>query len=354
MTILFITENLGSGGAERQLTRLAAYCQHQGHKAIVVTWVNHNFHDGYLRENNVEHILLPPKNKVDRVLKVASLMRERKADAAISYLPMSNETAILARLLSPKTKLIVSERSFTTSWSRRRQLTNFLYRFADHIVANSNNEAKNIIEHCPALKSKTVAIPNSVELDVFQMKQEHKYHKPVRLVGVGRIIPSKNIVRLLEAIKKVIESGYDVQLNWYGAPLDKNYLKEIEGTTKRLGIAEKCLFHGECQNIQQAYTDNDIFVMPSLLEGYPNVMVEAMACGLPVAASTVCEHPFIIKDGENGALFNPHDTDAIADAIIHLLELPQSRLEKICRFNRNWVENNNSIRSLYDKYMELL
>jgi len=355
MKLIFVTENLGSGGAERQLTGLAALLSAKGRQCVVVTWIDKNFYASYLAENNVRHILLRPKGRFDRVRKLASIFRRERPAAVISFLPMANETAALASILCP-VKLIVSERSFTTNWDWRRRLTNLLYRRAAYIVANSNNEAQNIRVHCPKLASRTVAIPNYVDIERFSMTvpRVRDEGRPISFVGVGRVIPSKNILNLLKALAKVKEQGINFTFDWYGDTYNKPYLEEIKQLIKDLHIDDIFVLRGESNAIEEAYRQADVMCMPSTLEGYPNVMVEAMASGLPVVVSNVCEHPHIIKESINGFLFDPYDVDAIASAMIKAVNLSPQEATVMSQANRRKVIENNSIESFCEKYLELV
>lgn len=353
MTIFFVTENLGAGGAERQLTGLAAMLRRGGAECVVVTWVDRGFYELFLRENDVEHVLLRPRGKVDRVVKLAALFRERKADAVISFLPMANETALLASLLCP-VRVIVSERSFTVDWGWRRRLTNMLYRRAFRIVANSNNEARNLREHLPALANRIVAIPNYVDMEAFSPRTSFRPNSITRFVGVGRVIPGKNILRLLDALALLGSRGVRVRVEWYGSMYDKECVATIENRVAELGLDDSFKLMGECKDIARAYAAADFFVMPSLLEGYPNVLVEAMACGLPVVVSAVCEHPFIVEHGVNGFLFNPENTEEIVDAMGALIDLTVSQREKMSAANRKKIEENNSPESFKEQYLALI
>lgn len=354
MTILFVTENLGSGGAERQLTRLANAFKNNGHNPIVVTWIDKNFHGEYLQQKGIEHILLNPKNKLDRVFRIASIIRNKKANAVISYLSMANETCIFAKLLSP-VKLIVSERSFTSSWTFKTKIRYFFYRFANKIVTNSNNEANNIKLHCKNLSGKILTIHNFVELEKFKLRNfSNIMNNQKIIIGVGRVIPSKNIIRLIQALGIVYRKGYDFVFNWFGDTYDKEYLKEINKTIESNNLNGKFILRGECKDIFSEYQKANFLVMPSLIEGYPNVMIEAMASGLPIAASNICENPYIMQDGINGVLFNPYSIQEIENSIITLLSLTESQTIQIGRNNRNKTEVNNSIDNLYHKYLEIL
>lgn len=354
MKVVFVTENLGSGGAERQLTGLAAIFAQKGIECIAVTWVDKNFYASFLTENNVRHILLRPKGRWDRVKKLAAIFRKEKPDAVISFLPMANESCALASLLSP-VKLIVSERSFTTNWGWRRRLTNLLYRRAAYVVANSNNEAENIRKHCPRLAARTVAIPNYVDVERFASDIiRPRGGRPLALIGVGRVIPSKNILNLLKALRKIKSDGADFTFDWYGATYDKAYVREVEALICDLQLEDVFRLRGECKSIEQAYRDADIMCMPSILEGYPNVLVEAMASGLPVVVSNVCEHPHIVEDEVNGFLFDPYDVNDIYAAITKTVRLSAPEVALMARENRRKVINNNSIESFSEKYLSLI
>lgn len=354
MKIVLVTESLGSGGAERQLTGLAAIFARRGAECTVVTWVNKNFYSSFLRENNVRHILLHPTGRLDRVKELASIFRKEKPDAVISFLPMANETCALASLLIP-IKLIVSERSYTTNWGWRRQFTNLLYRRAAYIVANSNNEAKNIRTHCPILASRTLVIPNYVDINRFTSDiAKIRSDSHIAFVGVGRVIPSKNILNLLRALGRLKSDGIEFTFDWYGAIYDTTYVNEVETLVSDLGLQYVFKLRGECKDIEQAYRDADIMCMPSMLEGYPNVLVEAMASGLPVVVSNVCEHPHIVEDGVNGFLFDPYDVNAIYASMVKAIKLPPEAKTEMSKANRCKVIENNSIEAFYNSYFSLI
>lgn len=355
MKIFLVTENLGSGGAERQLTQLARLFKEAGHDPIVVTWENVNFFGEFLRTHSVKHILLRPHNKFDRVRKMSALMRQLKPDAVISYLPMANETVTLARLLclGVRMRLIVSERSFTVDWGMRRRLTNLLYRLADYVVANSNNEAENIRRHCPQLTKRTVAIPNMVDFKSFIEANPRSYQSPLQLVGVGRIISSKNIERLIRALAEVRHRGYDFHIKWFGSHYDSKCVESVKRAINEYDLADCFELKEASNNIAQVYAEADAFVFPSLLEGYPNVLVEAMASGLPIAVSAVCEHPHIVRDGENGFLFDPTDVASIADAICKLCSLSPGAANEMGARNRTYAVVHNSPQIFLKHYLDL-
>lgn len=354
--VLLVTESLGSGGAERQLVGLAVALKDRGHVPVVVTWLDKNFHKKSLDSNNIRHIILAPRGKLHRIMLLALIFRKLKPDAVVSFLPMANETASIASFFSP-VNLIVSERSYTTKWGLRRKITNLLYKRAKYIVTNSNNEADNIREHSKALAPKVISISNFVDTNRFMIvdRVNSKTKSKNLLVGVGRVIPTKNLLNLLQALFLVKNGGIDFNFDWYGdTTYNDKYFKEVNKVIVDLRLENEFRFRGESYDIEKAYQEADIMCFPSLLEGYPNVLVEAMACGLPIIASDVCENPFIVENNVNGFLFDPNDVNSIANAILKAVRLSDSEYSKISAENRNKVLKNNSIESFVQKYLELI
>ncbi len=102
------------------------------------------------------------------------------------------------------------------------------------------------------------------------------------------------------------------------------------------------------------YQKADVFCLPSFYEGFPNVICEAMACGKPVLASSVCDNTYLIEDGINGFLFNPFDSNSIAKAIKSLIELSQNERLEMGKRSRQIVENKTSQTKFLQKYIKLI
>lgn len=205
------------------------------------------------------------------------------------------------------------------------------------------------------MRNRISAIPNFVDLHRFSfVERSAPRGRKIRLVSVGRVIPSKNILTLLRAVATLRQQGIDLDYKWYGATYDREYLAAVTEEIVRHGLTDCFHLMGETTDIIPAYAEADFFCLPSLLEGYPNVLVEAMATGLPVVASAVCEHPFIISNGENGYLFNPYDSVDIARAIQALVNSSDSELTSMACNNRVKVMNNNTEDAFLRQYLVLM
>ena len=353
--ILLITEGLGSGGAERQICGLATLLTKAGYPCRLITYVENQFYEPYLHQNDVEYELVPRLlNKGTRVFRVVKYVRQYKPDVIISYLPSVNKTMCLARLFF-KAKLIVSERNNNTGITRKDRLQFNLYRMADLIVPNSNCQGNFICQSFPFLASKVRPIINFVDTNRFMPLETYKKNDVLRVVTVARYTQQKNVITYMKAIRLIKESGIKVHFDWYG---DKNhnatYYAEIETEYNKLNISDLLTLHDQNPKIEEEYHKADIFCLPSLYEGYPNAIAEAMSCGLPILCSNVYENPYIVKEGVNGFLFNPANPNDIASVIKHMLSLSSEDWRQMGMHNRRVCLKRNTEVAFLNSYIKLI
>ena len=113
-------------------------------------------------------------------------------------------------------------------------------------------------------------------------------------------------------------------------------------------------FKSATKSIINEYQSADIFCLPSLFEGFPNVLCEAMSCGLPVICSDVCDNAQIAVNGKSGYLFDPINADNIADAIEKILSQSDVELSKIGIYNRNRAIDCFSEEKFVNKYIDII
>ena len=353
--ILLITEGLGSGGAERQICGLAAMLTKAGHPCRLITYVENQFYEPYLRQNGVDYEFVPELwDKKTRVFRVAKYVRGYKPDVVISYLPSVNQTMCLARFFF-NAKLIVSERHNNTCITQRDKIQFNLYRKADIIVPNSNSQGNFIRRNFPFLADKVYPIINFVNVDRFS-PAEHPVHNDVlRIITVARFTQQKNVLTFIKAVRVVKEMGMKVHFDWYGDKKNNSaYYAEVEKEYRLLDIADYLTLHDPNQKIEEEYRKSDVFCLPSLYEGYPNVVAEAMSCGLPVICSNVYENPYIVEEGVNGFLFNPEDSKDIVRAIQQITMQSIEERNQMGRRNRQLCLERNTEDAFLKAYTELI
>lgn len=152
------------------------------------------------------------------------------------------------------------------------------------------------------------------ENDIFK-KLENETSK---LLCVSRLEPDKGLIYLLEALRVLKNMGYIFELDLIGDGADRSYLEEV---TKMLGLEDIVHFVGYVpfgQELLQYYRNSDIFVLPSLTEGVPQVIIEAHASGTPVIASSVGGVTQIIEHKVTGWLVAPGNVQQLTDGILRL------------------------------------
>lgn len=167
------------------------------------------------------------------------------------------------------------------------------------------------------------------------------------IVGyVGRLSAEKDLETLLRALGKLRGLGYPVHGLIVG---DGPLLGKLAALAGELGLGQHVTFAGHSPDPRLHYSAMDIFVLPSLREGLPNVLLEAMAMALPVVATPVGGIPQALKDGETGAFFPCGDAEVLTQIVAHFLDNPGLRTA-VGQNARRYVSANRS----FEKRMERL
>ncbi len=164
---------------------------------------------------------------------------------------------------------------------------------------------------------------------------EASIDRKTTLIYVGWMHPKKGVQFLIPAIELLSERRQDFRLVMCGAG---DLFEELKAQTQALGIEEWVDFRGWVKNeeVDALLHQSDIFVLPSLAEGMPNSLLQAMACGLPVVTTNVSSIPAIVTDGVNGFLIEPGDPQAICDALDRMIASPSLR-RSMAETNRKQV-----------------
>lgn len=354
--ILCLIDSLGAGGAERQMAYLSILLRRKGHDVKLVVFTRDNkFYDSFATEGGITPVYNEQGvNRFRRIWEIAKIVHRYKPDMTIAYKDGVCISAILAKAFG-NFKLVVSERSSTPNLTRLQKFKIFLYRFADYIVPNSCTQANYIKGFSPRLASKIKVINNTIDAELFHPAHNKEINGVPVVVTTGRIKYVKNILNYLQAIALIKEAGVKCHFDWYGKT-DQNdpYPNIVKEEVKRLGINDYITFHPASSEVAQVYRQSDIFCLPSFLEGFPNVICEAMSSGLPIVCSNVCDNPNIVEDGINGLLFDPKKPSDIAEKIMTILHFSHSDLEQMSKTNRRKIIDLCSENTFVSKYLSLL
>lgn len=350
--ILLIIGSLRAGGAERQFSGLAILLKQHGYDIKVITYEAGDFYLNVLVENGIDYEMCSElSSRITRPFKLARKIREWNPDVVISYLLSTNLSVCLSRLLI-KFNLIVSERNTTQHITLREQLAYRLYLCSDYIVPNSYSQKKFLERNFSFLRNKIRVITNFTDISHFY--PTYKTTNPVPVVlTLGRYVYQKNGLLYIRAISKLKEKGIRAKFVWYGDKTLECY-NEMHDLVQELDLTDYIELNGPTRNPLDVYQNSDIFCLPSLYEGYPNVICEAMACGIPIACSNVCDNGTIVKEDINGVLFNPLSVDSIADSLEKILRFSKDELANIGKTNRKFIETNNSSDKFINEYIKLI
>lgn len=358
MKILCLIDSLGSGGAQRQMVGLSDLLKRSGDQVKLVYYHDSHFYRFYLDEHQVEsECIRCSKYKFVNLFYVLKAIRSFRPDTVISYLDGSSLLACLAKITGTKFKLIVSERSSTKHLplTIKRRIKFFLYRRADYVVPNSYSEALYIREHYPYLKDKIRPITNYVDINHFRpIEKEKLFSNGIKIFVAGRILPSKNVLNFMRALQIVADKGFQFSVSWIGREEDREYFTQCLGEREKLGMNHIFQFKKESVNILEDYHQADVFCLPSWREGFPNVICEAMACGLPILCSDIGDNANIIQEGVNGFLFDPHSVESIAGIFIRFLQLNKNSIQQMGEESRRIALEKFSETKFIKQYLELV
>ena len=354
MKILCMIENLGQGGAERQLIGLAILLAKEGNEVRIIIYDEDFFYLPLLKGTGVVcEYIDKAKNKIMRIPRILRYVAKYKPDLIISFLANPSIIACVAKILVGGFRLIVSERNTNQSISFKDKIRFHLFKYADRIVPNSHSQKEFIKSHYPKLSDKVVTITNFVDTDYFCPNNEKQVNDVLKMVCVGRISQQKNVKLFIRAIKRVVDSGVHLEVDWYGLAFHP-YSDECEDMVNSLHLQEILHFHKETSDVKTVYHQADVMILPSLYEGFPNAICEAMSCGLPVLCSDVCDNGRIVRDGENGILFDPLSVDGMAATIIRFSRLSHEEREMMGKKSRDFAINDFSAKSFFAKYKQLI
>lgn len=172
-----------------------------------------------------------------------------------------------------------------------------------------------------------------------------------RVIAVGRLDYQKGFDRLIQAWEIVYKSGKynDWRLDIFG---QGEWKEMLQGMIDERGLNSSAFINKPTKNIGKEYAESAMLVMSSNYEGFPMVMIEAMACGLPVVAFDFkCGPKDIISDGENGLIIRNGDIEALAEGMMRLMEDTENR--KRMSLNARKIVDTYSEKAVMDKWIGL-
>lgn len=255
------------------------------------------------------------------VLRLRSLLRREGIQVVRTHKYRANIHGIVAAHLARVPVVIASQHSDHRHDRKptRQAINRLLLPSCDRVVAVSASIRDDLIEHLRLDPDHVLLMRNGVDTEIFSPAEFRPESRagfglgPDDLVVgfVGRLAAIKGLPSLLEAIRQLAPS-YPAKLLVIG---DGPQRQEYEDAARTLGISDRVIFTGERRDIATALSTMDVFCLPSLSEGLPNALLEAMAAAVPIVATSVGGVPDVIRDEDTGLLVEPHNPQALARSI---------------------------------------
>jgi glycosyltransferase involved in cell wall biosynthesis len=328
--------SLRGGGAERVMLSLAEGFANRG---FSVDLVLAKAEGSYLKDvsNKVRVVDLNAGRVIKSLLGLVRYLGSEKSDAMLSAMGHANIVAVWARSLAMvSTRVVVSEHrnltlSVQNSPSKRTYfmpwLMRIFYPWADAVVAVSNGAADDLAQVIKLPRERITTIYNPVVTPELLRKAkesvDHPWFRPEAppiILGVGRLTKAKDFPTLIRAFA-LVRKERTARLMILGEGEERH---DLEGLSKKLGVDADVDMPGFVDNPYKYMSHAAAFVLSSRWEGLPTVLIEAMACGCPVASIDCPSGPAeILENGKYGKLVAVGDVAVLAGAVLTILDAPE-------------------------------
>lgn len=339
LKIFYVIDSFAIGGAETQLLELLRRLDRANYEtAVCPVWTLGAMEEEY-RHTRTQIVKVHKKSHLDLTFawRLARRMREFRPHIVHAWLYTGNLWGHMAAALARVPVVILSHRTAQrngllpgyVSWGHA--LAHILAGRVDVFIANS--QAGLMVHGVPGRKfaKRVQVIYNGIDLLRFhpdgRLACRWENHQALGLspetlvIGtIGRLAPEKRFDLLFRALSFLFKTGYNFATVLVGDGPMKAELKSLAG---ELNLQDRVIFLGQRRDIPQLLSLVDIFVLPSDCEGFPNVLLEAMAMAKPVVATRVGGTSELVEEGITGLLVEAGNPRLLADAIARLIDNPQ-------------------------------
>jgi len=340
--ILLFIDDLGSGGAQRQIVYLAKLLKNSNNNVKLLRYGEADFFLDELTLNDIEITTILSRTKIGRLLKIRKYIRMGWQDVLISFLETPNFIANISSIGGKKWKVITSERNAieTSFHGIKNKIYKKVEKYSDKIVCNSYNAKSLWIKYYPRFENKLYVIYNCV-LDLSELTTQSydiRQNGKTNMIVLGSFKSAKNPLGLLSALNLLTnEEKEKISIDWYGEKFayDDNSLL-YENVTEKINeynLTNVIHLKNPSKQVYNKIIQYDVLGLFSEYEGFPNAVCEAMILSKPIIMTHVSDYNVLIND-QNGILCEWNKPDTIACAIRKIISKSNSDLLEMGKESR--------------------
>lgn len=315
------------GGGERIVLRLASLLPRYGFRASILTFAIHP-ESAPLHPAPCPFFLLPLQrtygfHALRAALDLRRFLREQNISVVQTFFESSDLWAGGVAKATSDAKLVWSRRDMGILRARKHRIAyRLLADLPDAVFAVSEEVRRYCIDVDKIDPSRVVTVYNGLDLGQWSASRPAGDRETAIITTVGNIRRVKGHDVLIRAAGHVVQRFPKTKFQIAGAVLEPEYYRELQELVGELNLGEQVEFLGGLSDPKGHLAQADIFVLPSRSEGFSNAIVEAMAAGLPVVATSVGGNAEAVENGKTGWIVPSEDATALADAICRLLAAP--------------------------------
>ncbi len=353
LRVALLISNLEYGGAQRQVVELANRLNEAGQDIHVCTLSDYVPLAAALGDADQRLHVVAKRGRFDFgvVLRLASVLRELRVDLIHAFLFDAEIAARLAGRLLGNVRVVGSERNsdYVRRW-RHSAALRLTGRWCDLIVANSEAGRRFQMRTLGITEDRLRVVYNGVDTDRFRpgdglgVRRELGLHAGTPLVGMfASFKTQKNHAMYFRAARRILDRVPGARFLCVGGALhgglqaSDDYHDRMMHLIDDLGLCEAMLCLGNRDDVVDVYRACDLTLLTSYREGTPNVLLESMACGVPVIATAAADNRIIVPEGRGGFVVEHDDDETMAARATTLLLDAEQRIA-FGRAARAWIE----------------
>jgi glycosyltransferase involved in cell wall biosynthesis len=346
--LIFLLQDLKFGGTQRQTLELARRLDPARFQVEIWLLAAGEEMAPAARRSGIPLVRLGRQERVGPAALARLGRRLQNQDIAV-LMPLTVVPNIWGRVLGRLARVPVIVGNCRGGGAPRRQHERWLWPLAHHILCNSQALKLVLTDRCGVPEARLTTIPNGVDTDYFQPPASPSAGPP-RVLSVARMVPDKDHETLLAAFRLTTRAIPAAELWLVG---DGPGLAAVQERARQLGLSDRVKFLPPREDLRPLLHQASLLVLSSKTEALPNVILEAMAAGLPVVATGVGGVPELVVPGLTGWLVNPGDALGLAAALGQVLADPDTR-QAFGRAGRRRAQQEFSLETMTRRYEAVL